>query len=379
MEHNENCVQYCLDVIRAVMQETEVLPVPAEVTLKQLYSFAKLHNVEALMYYGLCRLEWDEADPVWQNWENRISMLLAQGIVQLSDRDELFAVLTNAGIPLLPFKGCWLKEQYSNMEYRQMADLDMLIPAERAQEAKKIMLSLGYQTETFEDSPNHAGYLKPPYTEVELHVSLLPEDAGYYSDVWNRVQPVAGYPCLYRFVPEDEYIYYLLHLNKHLEDAGTGIRSVLDCMVYRTVYPDMDQVYLEKELKKLHCLALKEKVEILSDCWFRTGEKVPAELEDFARSILAAGSYGTIENRSRHRLERLQETYKNPLIRSVVYWVIQICRPIDEMEHSYPILKRMPVLLPVFWAYRAVMKFAKNPVKIWNHVKLVFSKRNEHG
>lgn len=379
MDNYSLCARYSLDVIRAVMQETQVPAFPEQLTLEALYDFAKLHNVEALVYYGLCQLELNFADSCWNHWENRIAMLLAQGAVQLHERDVLFEVLTKAGIPLLPVKGCWLKENYPNPEYRQMSDLDMLIPAEKAQKARKIMLSLDYTTETFENSPNHASYLKPPYTEVELHTSLLSEDGGYYDDVWNRVQKVESYPFLYRFSGEDEYIFYLLHLNKHLEDAGTGIRSILDCLVYRTAYPDMNRDYLKQELEGLHLWKLAEKIETLSDCWFRTGEKVPRELETMAESILAAGSYGRLENRFQNRLEKLEQKYQNPVIRGVVYWIARICRPRKEMEQSYPVLRKLPVLLPVFWIWRAVRKFGKNPKEIWHHVTVVFGKREENG
>ena len=379
METDKICEQYTLALIRAVMQELEVPEKPERISLQELYSYAKLHNVEALIYHGLCQTHVDTSDPVWQKWENRAAMLLAQGVVQLSDRDLLFSVLTEAGIDLLPVKGCWLKELYPNMEWRQMADLDMLIPAEKAAEAKKIMLSLGYQTEEFENMPNHAGYLKPPYTEVELHTALLVDGRGYYDKVWEQAHPVEGIPGLYRFSPEDEYIYYLLHLSKHLEDAGTGIRSVLDSLVYREAYPDMDRDYLRRELEKWDLWERTLEIETLCDCWFRTGKEIPEELEGLAQHILSAGAFGTLEIRSERRLEKLREKYKNPVIRGIVYWIIRACRPMEEMVQCYPVLKKLPVLLPFFWIHRAVMKFAKSPKAVWHHIKLAFGKGKNHG
>lgn len=379
METDKICEQYTLALIRCLMQELDVPEKPESLSLQQLYAFAKLHNVEALIYHGLCQTNVDVSDPVWQKWENRAAMLLAQGVVQLSDRDLLFSVLTEAGIDLLPVKGCWLKELYPNMEWRQMADLDMLIPAEKAAEAKKIMLSLGYQTEEFENMPNHAGYLKPPYTEVELHTALLVDGRGYYDKVWEQAHPVEGIPGLYRFSPEDEYIYYLLHLSKHLEDAGTGIRSVLDSLVYREAYPDMDRDYLRRELEKWDLWERTLEIETLCDCWFRTGKEIPEELEGLAQHILSAGAFGTLEIRSERRLEKLREKYKNPVIRGIVYWIIRACRPMEEMVQCYPMLKKVPVLLPFFWIHRAVMKFAKSPKTVWHHIKLAFGKGKNHG
>lgn len=376
---NRNCATYCIELIRCLMQELEVPEKPERISLQELYSYAKLHNVEAMIYHGLCQTNVDVSDPVWQKWENRAAMLLAQGVVQLSDRDLLFSVLTEAGIDLLPVKGCWLKELYPNMEWRQMADLDMLIPAEKAAEAKKIMLSLGYQTEEFENMPNHAGYLKPPYTEVELHTALLVDGRGYYDKVWEQAHPVEGIPGLYRFSPEDEYIYYLLHLSKHLEDAGTGIRSVLDSLVYREAYPDMDRDYLRRELEKWDLWERTLEIETLCDCWFQTGKEIPEELESLAQHILSAGAFGTVEIRSERRLEKLREKYKNPVIRGIVYWIIRACRPMEEMVQCYPVLKKLPVLLPFFWIHRAVMKFAKSPKAVWHHIKLAFGKGKNHG
>lgn len=379
MSINKSCARYCIDIIRCLLQEQEIPPMPEGATLQELYAFAKLHNVEAMVFHGLEQLDVDENDATFQNWSNRAAMLLTQSIVQLTERDTLFSALTEAGIDLLPVKGCWMKELYPEIDYRQMSDLDMLIPADQAQKAKKIMLELGYSTETFEDSPCHAGYMKPPYTEVELHIALLEDDNGYYSDVWNRAVPAAQLPRLYRLSTEDEYIFYLLHLNKHLVDAGTGIRSILDSVIYRRAYPNMDRAYLRQELEKLQLWDLAQKIETLADCWFTSGEPLSDELEDLALFILSAGSYGTIENRSRQRLEKLQQTYKNPLIRGIVYWIIRTCRPLKEMQQSYPILRKLPVLLPFFWFYRAVMKFINHPKAIWYHVTVVFRKRNNHG
>ena len=374
MTSNSACALYCIDLIRCLLQEKEIPQLPDTVSLQELYDFAKLHNVETMVFHALEQLEMDDNDPLWQNWQNRAAMILTQSIVQLAERDMLFSALTDAGIKLLPVKGCWMKELYPDIDYRQMSDLDMLIPEEKAQEAKRIMLQLGYSTEAFEDSPCHAGYLKPPYTEVELHIALLEEDNGYYDHIWERAVPVAGYNHLYRLSTEDEYIFYLLHLNKHLEDAGTGIRSILDSTVYRAAYPNMNRAYLQQELEKLNLRETAQNIEKLADCWFADGGGLPQELEDMAQYILSAGSYGTLANRSRQRLEKMQEKYKNPLLRGVVYWIIRTCRPLKEMQQSYPLLKKLPVLLPLFWLYRAVMKFIRHPKAIWHHVMLVFKK-----
>ena len=370
---------YCIDVIRNLMQEKEIPQLPDTVSLQELYAFAKLHNVEAMVFHGLEQLQPDEADPVWQDWQNRAAMLLTQSVVQLAERDALFAAFPAAGIRLLPVKGCWLKEQYPDIDYRQMSDLDMLIEPQKEQEARKLMMALGYQTNPFEDQPNHTGYQKPPYMEVELHTSLLQEDGGYYDDIWSRALPVEDMPGISRLCAEDAYIYYLLHLYKHLQSAGTGIRSVLDSVVYRGAFPDMDRQYLRKELEKLGLWDWTLQLEKLADCWFSSGDPLPEELSEMAVFILCAGSYGTLETYAERQKEKLKEKYRNPVVRFIVYWVMRICRPRQDMEKSYPVLRKLPILLPVFWVYRAVMVFASRPKGIWSHVKVSLSGGKKNG
>ena len=173
MEHNITCARYCVDVIRAVMAEQEIPELPEGLSLQQLFDFSRMHSVEAMVCQGISQLEPEDEDPVWQNWCNRAQMLLTQSIVQLADRDEVFAALTEAGLDILPVKGSWLKEQYPQIHYRQMSDLDMLIRREDRETARRTMLALGYSEEKEEAAAHHDGYGKKPYTAIELHLQLL--------------------------------------------------------------------------------------------------------------------------------------------------------------------------------------------------------------
>ena len=253
--------EYIISLIRAVMQEQPAPLIPAGISVKELFDFARSHAVEALVFRGLAPMLSHCDDPVWRQWENRANQLLAQSIVQLQQRDELIHRLTTAGIPVLPVKGCWLKELYPDLGDRQMSDLDMLIPPEDAPSAEKILLSMGYQRE--EVSFHHTAYRRPPYTAVELHTSLLPETDEHFScyqNIWEKAVPVEGVPGLNRLKPEDEYLYYLVHLSKHLSEGGSGIRSILDNCIYTRCFPKLDSTYVASELKKLGLSELAQQV-----------------------------------------------------------------------------------------------------------------------
>ena len=377
---NKQSALYCIDLIRAVMQETAVPALPEGLTLGQVYDFAKLHGVEAMVFHGLEQLNIQENDPVWQNWRNRADMLLTQSIVQLAERDQLFAALPAAGISILPVKGCWLKEQYPDIDYRQMSDLDMLIRPEDAEKAKSVMLQHGYH---FEDCPSdhHDEYIKPPYMGVELHISLLPKDDDrfdYYHDVWGKAIAAEEFPGVCRLKPEDEYIFYMVHLYKHVMYAGTGIRSILDCSVYRRLWPDMDAAYLGEEFEKLGLSLFAEQIKTLSDCWFDNGHTVPEELEAMEHSIFSSAAYGTEAEEQQRKVEKLCQKYGNSFVAKLAYWLGLLFAPLEEMAPQYPVLNRHPYLLPVFWFVHLVQKLAREPMDLLRHFQNVNKAGNNY-
>lgn len=379
MNQNRNCAQYCLQVIRAVMREQTVPPLPEQVSLADLYGFSQMHSLEALVYNGISQLDLNESDPVLLHWCNRAEMILNQSIVQLAERDNLFSVLNEAGLDLLPVKGSWLKEDYPQIDFRQMADLDILIHKEDREKAKRVMLESGYVEDTDEAELYHDSYKKKPYLAVELHSQLLSSknpNSAYYENVWEKAKTVNGNPRLLRLPAEDEYIYFFLHTKKHMEEAGIGIRYVLDCFVYRDLNPNWDREYLNREFRKLGILDYVQQLEQLADCWFSTDEPVPQALSQLQEHVLWTGTYGSLGNLVQNRMDALKQRYKNPVIFQIAYWSSRLFQPLDEMKCHYPILEKLPVLLPVFWVIRILQKCIRNPRKLLRHVKQVLQGDN---
>ena len=369
---NKQCAMYCIELIRCLMQEKPIPQIPEDVSLEDLYAFAKLHGVEAMVYHGLEQLPMDEADPVWKTWANRADLLLTQSMVQLAERDALFEAFPAAGIPILPVKGCWLKEQYPDIDYRQMSELDILIHPEDAPRAAALMKQLGYIPEDGA-SDHHDEYIKPPYMGVELQTALLPKDDeryDYYQGIWDKAILSADYPEVYRLKPEDEYLFFLVHLYKHVYYAGTGIRPFLDCVVYRKLWPDMDRDYLHRELETLGLVDFARQVENLSDCWFTTGEPVPAALLEMEESVISSAAYGTESGELSRKVEKLARKYGNRHLAQLVYWLGQLFAPLEEMAPQYPVLNKYPWLLPIFWFVHLVQKLSREPKDLLRKLRI---------
>ena len=178
---------YIICLIRCLMWDQPVPPVPQDLPCRQLLDFSRRHSIEALVLRGLRSL--DRNGQIDAQWQTRTDIALAQSIVQLQERDDVIAALTAAGIDVLPIKGCWLKELYPDLNDRQMSDLDMLIHPKDALPAGKLLKKLGWQQS--EVCYLHTTYKKPPYTALELHTSMLPdidEHSHYYDNVWEKAQ-----------------------------------------------------------------------------------------------------------------------------------------------------------------------------------------------
>lgn len=363
---------YTICLIRSAMRQTPAPAIPEGITVKALYDFSRMHSLEALVGRALSPLLSGSADPTWQQWRSRIDLLLTQSIIQLQERDDLIHGLTDAGICLMPVKGCWLKELYPDINDRQMCDLDMLIHPEDAAAAEAVLIRAGYQRK--DTCLHHISYFKPPNTALELHTRLLsPEEdhSSYFAAVWDKAEPVPGSPRLFRLRTEDEYLFYLVHLYKHLYNGGTGIRSILDQFIFSQSFPNMDREYLERELQTLELAKLARQVQTLSRCWFETGEEIPKSLQPLAQIIFCAGTYGNLEVQARYRMEQVRKKYRNPVIRFLAYCIPRIFCPLSVMKRRYPILNKLPVLLPVFWVVRIAAMMLEGGKNFWRYLWLI--------
>ena len=363
---------YTICLIRSAMQETPAPAIPEGITVKALFDFSRTHSLEALVGRALSPLLAGSSEAVWQQWRSRMDLLLSQSIIQLQERDDLIRLLTEAGICLMPIKGCWLKELYPDINDRQMCDLDMLIHPEDAAAAEAVLLQAGYRRE--DTCLHHISYFKPPNTALELHTRLLsPEEvhSGYFEDPWEKAEPVPGFPRLFRLRAEDEYLFYLVHLYKHLYNGGTGIRSILDQFIFSRSFPNMDREYLEQELNTLGLAELARQVQTLSRCWFETGGKIPESLQPLAQILFRAGTYGNPEVQASYRMEQVRKKHRNPVIRVLAYCLPRIFCPLSVMQRSYPILNRLPVLLPVFWVVRIFAIMLAGGRNFWRYLWLI--------
>ena len=276
------------------------------------------------------------------------------------------AELNKADIWYVPLKGVVLKSYYPKYGMREFADHDILLDAGRATDVKTIMEGLGFISMRF-GVGNHDVYVKAPVLNFEMHTALygLTHEKRfykYYRDVEDRL---LGDGCEKRFSPEDFYLYLVTHEYKHYASSGTGLRSVLDTYVYLKAVR-LDMGYVEAEAEKLGIGEFEKRNRALAKRLFGDG-KLTEDDKRMLAYMVDSGAYGTMT----HNVENQVARYGR-----AGYLVRRAFPPLSAMEELYPVLERVPVLLPACWVWRLVSAVVTKPKKVLYQLGAAFRKHS---
>jgi hypothetical protein len=347
---------YLIALLAAVLHNQVPPPLPPGLNMERLYKLAVRHSVANMACYALCRLETLPAP------ENMKPFLLARsrGIAKEA-RQELevgliLSALEEKQIKCMPLKGYIIKNLYPQPDMRMMADVDILMEASQLEKAGQIMSSLGYTAEHI--GGNHDVYYKRPVMNIELHRALFAKSNtvfhNYFGTGWERARPTVGSSYRYEMSKEDFYIYLLAHMAKHYRGGGTGIRSVMDVWVYTRHYKEqLDWSYINTELEKAGLSDFAQSIKSLAEQWF--GETSAREInQDMGAFILANGTYGTSRNAAMNRFLQGKKDHDSFTMAKVKYSLRILFPNLQHMTIQFPMLDKLPFLLPVCWAVRGM-------------------------
>lgn len=249
----------------------------------------------------------------------------------------------------LPLKGIILKDLYPSVGLREMTDIDIWFDADRSDDVKAVMESLGYSAKYFGVS-KHDVYTKPPMFCVEMHRQLidsdvLPESVDYYSKQWDRLireKKEGEYALAQRH--EDFYIYVIAHAYKHYLIAGIGVRLLLDVYVMLKKWSDMDLPYITRECKKQGFEDFEELTRRLSVNLF-TREKLSPEDSKRLDDFILSGVHGSTKKYYQNMIG--QSESKQAYIRSRL-------KTTDKQLENHPFLLRHKALRPLYLPVRLI-------------------------
>lgn len=335
---NENRV--LLEIVRSFIREEKKPVFDENVDEDQLYKLARRHMLSNFL------INWAKENCQNETIKAKIQSDFNQQIIKDTNENiEFYKILDEfekAHIKTLVVKGFLMKEVYPQNYMRQMLDIDMMACAEDFKKASQIMKNLDYSE--YYDHEKHLIFTKEPFMTVELHRKLIPgEDVGhaYFNQkVWEFCEPYQNYEMIYVMTKEDAYVFCMLHLLIHFRFTGIKIRDILDVYLYCEKYKDvLEQEKLNQKLQEFECEKFAENMRKIAYKWF--GQNPNYDFDEVEKFILQGVSLKNQVN-----FEVGEKGGKNQYLLHLFFPEFKV------MKGKYPILEKVPILLPFTWGAR---------------------------
>ena len=330
--------------------------------IKELYRCSAKHKVTALVCYAL-----EKIVQVPVLFSEAKTKAVRKDMLLDTEFQKISAFLQSKGIFYMPLKGALLKEYYPNAGMRQMSDVDIFYDFRFREEIREYMLEKGYECIAFTEGQD--AYKRQPVYNFEFHHLLFsPLESevfyDYYKDIKKRLVKDSENPLRYNMSKEDFYIYLIAHEFKHFSQFGTGIRSLLDVIVFTSKFWDsLDMKYVHREFEKLNLSEFEEKQRALCN---RLAEdnlfgNLSVEDEELLSCFLSTGVYGDYRTGVANRItgkagEKDREFSRGKKIK---YIIRRVFPPLEYYRAAYPFFYKHKILIPFCVVYRVFLALFK--------------------
>ena len=277
-------------------------------------------------------------------------------------------------IPFVALKGSVIRKFYPKPEMRVSCDTDILIHKENLEKASELLKNtLGYE---YDDKCGHdISFYSPSQSKLELHHTLLEYDfkgKEVLDKVWEHTYLADGFNYNYEFDKEFFMFYHFVHMAKHMQTGGCGLRLFLDTYILKNEL-GYDASKLSDMLSKSQLSKFAEGIFKTAEVWFGTDAE-----DDFtllmADYVFDSGLYGSVKNHV-----ALSQAKNGSRFKTLVK---RIFMSYSSLKIIYPIIEKYPILTPVFevvrW-FRIIFKDkAKKQMAVIKHnASISEEKRNQ--
>ncbi len=342
--------EYFLNCVSAVINGGEIPAMPGEVDEKTVFSLAVRNSAQALLYFANeeSRIFSDE---LTLKLKKSYQAAMLREMSQQAEIEKIRKEFAENGISFMLLKGSHLKALYPKPEMRFMVDMDVLVRKADVEKAREILISHGLRQSM--NNGKDIVLLKEPFLTVELHNTLFMEDYymyDYFLGVWDRAEKVSDFE--YKMSDADLYIYSLAHLAEHYTTAGACFRPTMDIYLMNKKVSVLNtqeaREYISAELEKLELNSFEENIKKVGLHIFEDGQ-LDGNTELMEKYIV----FGPPVKHAAQAAKANKS--KSSRIISALFPGLR------HMKNIYPILEKLPFLLPFMWIARILKNlFNKN-------------------
>ncbi len=336
--------KYFLEMIAAILCEQPIPHCSDDVDVKKLCGLASKNCVQGFLFYAIKENCVVVSETIREFYTKKYMANIMRDTVQVEERRFIRKKFSEENIDFIFLKGSHLKELYPVPEIRYMVDMDVLVHPKDLEKGSRIMLERGF--EQYKDNDKDIIFTKKPCLTIELHQMLFIEDYfmhEHFVDVWEKAEKLSDHE--YKMSYNDLYVYTLAHLAEHYMTAGSCFRPVMDLFLMdKKLGHELDFSYINEQFKKIGIDKFAEKIRKLYNCMFADGEydddlTLMENYIIFGAPVKNAEEVALAASTRKSKFQRILET-AFPNYR--------------HMKTRYPILKKLPFLMPIFWVIRII-------------------------
>ena len=312
-------------------------------TMKQLYSLSKEHVLTPIVSAALGRYNLLSDDALSLKYSDSETAALIHCEQMKYVLDQIKQQFNSNTIKFIVLKGSVIRKYYPKDYMRTSSDIDVLVHEEDLEKAIQCLRELGYIAGR--KNMHDVLLTSPSNIHLELHFNILenmqPLDSAL-SRAWDYA--ICLKDCEFEFSKEFFLFHIYAHMYYHFVSGGCGVRSLLDIYVIKQKW-NVGFEAIHSLLKSVNIYTFAKRIDHLVEEMFST-QSYTTESELLLSYIIDGGVYGTKMN------SIALQKQKNANILN--YSFSRIFLPYHKMKYGYPILQKLPILLPLYWVIRII-------------------------
>jgi hypothetical protein len=334
-----------------------------------LSSLAHIHKMTPVIYSSISSAPGDSAKEIALSMK-RTAVIQASGQTAKSRAFlKVYSRLAKSGINAAVVKGIVLRELWREPDLRLSSDEDILVPADRFDEAADILLSLGLEERVSANEETNVRTFtdKTSGLAIELHNSLFPHTndlnekmASFFEGTTDNLCEMIIDGCkIYTLDPTYHLLFLILHSFKHFIYCGFGVRQICDFIVYARANKNSTNVeYIIDALRSVNALGFFDCILKICAKYFGVqkeeigfGSYTPSQTDEaeMMEDVISGGAYGNSSPERIHSSVMTMTSAEGGKGRSFLFAIFP---PYSIMKERYRFVSRHKILLPAGWIAR---------------------------
>ncbi len=346
---------------------------PENLDWQDFLKFAKKHMVVATVYTAIEKIADKVPQDIFAEWKRLQFKSFVSEETFNKDRKELLDCLEENEINYLPLKGVILKYFYPNESMREMADNDILIEHKNIHKAIEVLNKIGFESTPLDEHYYDISFKKSYIANFEIHYRFVkPSDDYFYyfEKLMEKSLVVEGKKYAHYLTDEDFYITIVYHFFKHYKGTGCGVRFLSDDYLFLSKKSKtLDWKYVDEQLKILNVFDFQKEMSELARKIFNNIELSEKEIK-LLSSIMDSGTFGHKKNPDATAMTFGEEKEYS----AAKHFFKKLFPPFSYMKGVYPVLEKVPILLPIYYLIRAVKKQKQQQISLHDYIDTIRNK-----